>query len=118
MKRKILALVPLLATVVALLWAAPVFAQDGKLKIKVSPKQAYVFVDGNAIKPGNQTDRLPAGTHSVGIYNYGYTPQVQNGTITSGKTTNLDVTLQKSGGEVSGPFGDIELKGDRQAAVP
>jgi|GEM_PF-247086 len=117
MKRKILALVPLLATVVALLWAAPVFAQDGKLKIKVSPKQAYVFVDGNAIKPGNQTDRLPAGTHSVGIYNYGYTPQVQNVTITSGKTTNLDVTLQKSGGEVSGPFGDIELKGDRKAAV-
>ncbi|HKV29133.1 MAG TPA: OmpA family protein [Candidatus Acidoferrales bacterium] len=117
MRTKFLPLVPFLAIVVALMAASPAFAQDGKLKIKVSPKQAYVFVDGNAIKNGGQTIKLPAGKHSVGVYNYGYTAQTQDVDITAGKTTNLDVSLQAAGGEVSGPFGDIELKGDRRAAV-
>ena len=117
MRTKSLALVPFLAMVVALTLAAPAFAQNGKLKIKVSPKQAYVFVDGNAVKEGSQTINLPAGTHSVGVYNYGYTSATQNVDITAGKTTSLDVKLQASGGDVSGPFGDIELKGDRKAAV-
>lgn len=117
MRTKSLALVPFLAMVVALMSAAPAFAQNGKLKIKVSPKQAYVFVDGNAVREGGQTIKLPAGSHSVGVYNYGYASQTQNVDITSGKTTDLDVKLQASGGSVSGPFGDIELKGDRKAAV-
>jgi peptidoglycan-associated lipoprotein len=117
MRSKSLALVPFLAMVVALTLAAPAFAQDGKLKIKVSPKQAYVFVDGNAIREGSHTMKLSAGKHSVGVYNYGYTSQTQDVDITVGKTTNLDVKLQASGGDVSGPFGDIELKGDSRAAV-
>jgi peptidoglycan-associated lipoprotein len=117
MSTKSLALVPFLAMVVTLTLAAPAFAQDGKLKIKVSPKQAYVFVDGNAIREGSHTMKLSAGKHSVGVYNYGYTSQTQDVDITAGKTTNLDVKLQASGGDVSGPFGDIELKGDSRAAV-
>lgn len=117
MRTKSLALVPFLAMVVALMSAAPAFAQDGKLKIKVSPKQAYVFVDGNAVREGSHTLKLAAGKHSVGIYNYGYTSQTQDVDITAGKTSNLDVKLQASGGDVSGPFGDIELKGDSRAAV-
>jgi len=117
MRSKFLALVPLLAMVLAFLFAVPAFAQDGKLKIKVSPKQAYVFVDGNATRSGGHTIKLPAGKHSIGIYNYGYTPQTQDVDVTAGKTTDLNVTLQKNGGDVSGPFGDIELKGDRKAAV-
>ena len=44
-----------LAMAIALVATAG-FAQDGKLKIKVTPKQAYVFVDGNAIREGNQSD--------------------------------------------------------------
>ena len=48
------------------------FAQDGKLKIKVTPKQAYVFVDGNAIREGNQSISLTAGKHTVVVVNYGY----------------------------------------------
>ncbi|MHB8756236.1 MAG: OmpA family protein [Candidatus Acidiferrales bacterium] len=117
MRTKFLPFIPLLAIVVALAYASPAFAQDGKLKVKVSPKQAYVFVDGNAIKNGGQTIKLPAGKHSIGVYNYGYTGQTQDVDITAGKTTKLDVTLQSTGGDVSGPFGDIELKGDRRAAV-
>ncbi|MFZ0640589.1 MAG: OmpA family protein [Candidatus Acidiferrales bacterium] len=117
MRTKPLALVPILAMVVALMSAAPAFAQDGKLKIKVTPKQAYVFVDGNAIREGSHPIKLSAGKHSVGVYNYGYTSQTQDVDITAGNTTDLDVKLQASGGDVSGPFGDIELKGDSRAAV-
>lgn len=104
-----------------LLGLAPAFAQStaqtGKLKIHVSPKQAYLFVDGNAIRDGSQTVSLSAGQHSIGVYNYGFIPQTQKVDIAAGKTTDLQVTLQASGDKVTGPFGDIELKGHPRAAV-
>jgi len=92
-------------------------ASTGKLKVKVSPKQAYVFVDGEAIRDGSQTIQLSAGKHNVGVYNYGYTPETQSVDIGNGKTTELNVSLKASGEKVSGPFGDIELKGHPRAAV-
>jgi hypothetical protein len=101
--------------------ALPLWAQNniemGKLKIHVSPKQAYVFVDGNAIRDGSQTIDLAAGTHRVGVENYGYVPKIQEVHIGAGETTHLAVSLQSFGDEVSGPFGDIELKGHPRAAV-
>jgi peptidoglycan-associated lipoprotein len=112
---------PLVAAALLALGTAPVFAQsgpaNGKLKIHVSPKQAYVFVDGKAIRDGSQTIDLTSGGHEVGVDNYGYTPQTKTVNITAGKTTSLDVALQASGDKVSGPFGDIELKGHPRAAV-
>jgi outer membrane protein OmpA-like peptidoglycan-associated protein len=93
------------------------FAQDGKLKIKVTPKQAYVFVDGQAIREGSQSISLPAGSHAVVVVNYGYKISTQNVTIEAGKSTPLEVKLDAQGGDVSGPFGDVELKGDERAAV-
>jgi len=92
-------------------------AQDGKLKIKVSPKQAYVFVDGNAIREGNQSISLSPGKHTVVVVNYGYKISTQDVNIEAGKSTPLDVKLDAYGGNVSGPFGDVELKGDSRAAV-
>jgi len=92
-------------------------AENGKLKIHVSPKQAYVFVDGNAIRDGSQTIKLTSGSHEISVHNYGYATETKSIEIESGKTTELKVDLQKSGGKVSGPFGDIELKGDPRAAV-
>jgi len=91
--------------------------KTGKLKIHVSPKQAYVFVDGSAIRDGSQTIKLAPGTHEVSVHNYGYLPATQSVEIESGKTTDLKLDLQKTGETVSGPFGDIELKGDPRAAV-
>jgi hypothetical protein len=34
--------------------AVPVHAKDGKLKLHVTPKQAYVFVDGHAISEASR----------------------------------------------------------------
>lgn len=91
--------------------------QGGKLKISVTPKQAYVFVDGNAIREGSQTINLSPGKHTVTVENYGYKSSTQDANIELGKTTTLNVTLEAFGGPVSGPFGKIKFKGDKHAAV-
>jgi hypothetical protein len=105
----------------ACLCAAPIFAQpsmeNGKLRIHVDPKQAYVFVDGKAIRDGSQTIDLAAGDHAIGVYNYGYMPKVQDVHIGTGETTDLHVALQSSGDKVTGPFANIEFKGHPRAAV-
>jgi hypothetical protein len=108
----------LLTLVMAIaLGATTGFAQDGKLKIKVSPKQAYVFVDGNAIRDGSQSISLSPGKHTVVVVNYGYKSSTQDVTIEAKKATPLDVKLDPIGGTVSGPFGDLLLEGDPRAAV-
>ena len=93
------------------------FAQNGKLKIKVTPKQAYVFVDGQAIRDGSQSVSLSPGKHTVVVVNYGYKMESRDVDITAGKTTPLEVTLQSYGGNVAGPFGAVVLEGDPRAAV-
>ena len=121
MRRNTWPLLTSLLLTAGLLCAAGAVAQSsvetGKLKIHVSPKQAYVFVDGKAIRDGSQTIDLGAGKHEVGVYNYGYTPKVQEVSIGAGETTHLNVALQSSGDQVTGPFADIEIKGDPRAAV-
>ena len=114
-------LVGLLFSALPCLFAVSVFAQSseetGKLKIHVEPKQAYVFVDGKAIRDGSQTINLAAGDHKVDVYNYGYVPKTADVHVGTGETTNLRVNLQSSGDKVAGPFADIEFKGDPRAAV-
>ncbi|MGB9471439.1 MAG: OmpA family protein, partial [Candidatus Acidiferrum sp.] len=87
------------------------------MKIHVEPKQAYVFVDGKAIRDGSHTIELAAGDHKVGVYNYGYLPKMQDVHVGAGETTDIRVNLQSSGDVVAGPFADIEFKGDPRAAV-
>lgn len=107
--------------IVFALVAVPAFAQgnerDGKLKIHVSPKQAYVFVDGKAIRDGSQTIELEPGSHEVSVHNYGYIPKTQEVHIDPRTTTDISLALDVSGDKVSGPFGDIEFKGHPRAAV-
>ena len=108
-----------LTLVVAMIFCATAgFAQDGKLKIKVIPKHAYVFVDGKAIRDGSETISVSPGKHSVAVMNYGYKTSTQDVNIDSGKLTALTVTLEASGSAVSAPYGQIEFKGgDSHAAV-
>jgi len=108
----------LLTLVLALAFGSTaVFAQDGKLKVKVTPKQAYVFVDGQAIRDGNQSISLTPGKHTVVVVNYGYKMESRDVNIEAGKSTPLEVTLQAYGGTVAGPYGLIIIEGDPRAAV-
>lgn len=93
------------------------FAQDGKIKIKVTPKKAYVFVDGKALQEGSRTISVSPGKHTIAIVNYGYKIETREVDVASGKTTDLTVAMQSYGGPVSGPFGQIEFKGNSHAAV-
>lgn len=98
--------------VIAGLLASASFAQDGKLKIKVTPSQAYVYIDGKpAIHEGSRTISLPAGKHTLEVANYGYAVSKQDVTIEAGKTTDVNVALQSSGGPVNGPWGRVYLGG-------
>jgi hypothetical protein len=89
------------------------FAQDpkpGKLKIKVSPKQAYTFVDDKAIGPGNRTIKLEPGTHHLIVANYGFKFAEQDVSIDSNSTVPLDIKLEKIGEQVPGPRGRIQIE--------
>ena len=104
----------------ALLWLNPAIAQSqdsAKLKVHAQPKQAYLFVDGNAIRAGSHTIHLTPGDHTITVRNYGYTADTQKVQLTSGNETKLNVDLHPYGDKIRGPFADLEFKGDHQAAV-
>jgi len=96
------------------------FAQNGKLKMHVTPQQAYVFLDGRAISEASKhhSFSLSAGDHKIELANYGYESETRTVTITAGKTTDLDVALKSVGSKVSGPYGAMTIKGaDRDAVL-
>ncbi|MFZ3216614.1 MAG: OmpA family protein [Candidatus Acidiferrales bacterium] len=98
--------------------ASASFAQEGKLKIKVTPAQAYVFVDGNATRDGSRSIKLSAGKHTVVVVNYGYKISSQDVNIEAGKSTDLNVALEPYGDKVAGPWGRVYITGvDVRAAV-
>jgi len=94
-------------------------AQDGKLVLKVTPPQAYLFVDGRAISEASKhhTLKLSAGDHKIELANYGYEPESRTVTITAGKSTDLEVSLKAASASVSGPFGAMTIEGAPRAAV-
>ena len=92
------------------------FAQDakpGKLKMSVIPKQAYTFVDGKAIGPGNRVIKLDVGTHHVVVANYGYKFVEQDVSLDSDKTVPVDIKLEPVGAPVPGPRGRIQIEARR-----
>ena len=114
--------IPLVISALALAMVAQGMGQsnDGKVAIHVTPKQAYVWIDGRAISEASKHNSLAlsAGDHKVALANYGYTPETRNVTIIAGKAQTLDVTLQPISGNVSGPFGAMTIEGaDRDAVL-
>ncbi len=85
-------------------------AKPGKLKMSVSPKQAYTFVDGKAIGPGKRTIKLDVGTHHVVVANYGYKFVEQDVSLDSDKTVPVDIKLEPVGATVSPPRGRIQIE--------
>ncbi len=117
--RRSLSIVAGLAVLLLAGSVSPAFPSNdqGKLRIKVHPAQAYIFVDGAALKEQSCTQShlctiwLSPGEHTVSVHNYGFKTSTQKVTLDAGKVTNLDVSLQAEGGPVSAPFGAIEIKG-------
>jgi hypothetical protein len=102
-----------LAVGATVLLSSVTFAQDakpGKLKMSVSPKQAYTFVDGKAIGPGNRVIKLDVGTHHVVVANYGYKFVEQDVSLDSDKTVPVDIKLEPVGEPVPGPRGRIQIE--------
>jgi hypothetical protein len=95
------------------------FAQDGKLALQATPKQAYVFVDDHAVGEASQHRKLKLspGEHKVELVNYGYTPVTRTVTITGGQTTDLEIALEAVASTVSPPFGAITIESVSRDAV-
>ncbi|HWY67494.1 MAG TPA: OmpA family protein [Terriglobales bacterium] len=109
-----------LSTVVLLLVAgSSAFAQNGKVNFRVTPKQAYIYVDNAAIGEASKHSflSLSAGEHKVELVNYGYQPVTRTVTVVAKKTVVLEVALEAAGGKVSGPFGAITIEGASRDAV-
>jgi outer membrane protein OmpA-like peptidoglycan-associated protein len=107
-------------SVLVLAGGVPAFAQTGTLKLNVTPKQAYVFVDDKAISEASKHHSLTlgAGEHKVELVNYGYQPVTRTVAVEAGKTTELSVNLEAVASKVSGPFGAITIEGaDRDAVL-
>ena len=94
-------------------------AQDGRLVLHVTPREAYIFVDGHAIGVANKhrTVKLNAGDHKVELLNYGYAPDRRDVTITAGQSTELEVNLNAVPSGVSVPFGALTIEGASDSAV-
>jgi hypothetical protein len=95
------------------------FAQDGKLALRATPKQAYVFVDGHAVGEASQHHKLKlsAGDHKVELVNYGYTPVSRTVTITGGQTTDLEIELPAIASTVSPAYGAITIESVSRDAI-
>ena len=106
-----------LCLAVLLLGATPLLAKCGHLKLHVTPKQAYVFIDDVPLGWGSGLFCADPGEHTLAVYNYGYKPYTWKFTAESGKTSSLSVALEAIPGTVPGPWGRIELKGPEGAAV-
>lgn len=96
---------------VVLLSAALLVAQEAKLRVDVSPQDASIFVDGNPHRHGAGSLVLTPGEHTIGVYDYGFTPQVQKLTLNAGDNPELNVKLEQLPGDVQGPWGALRIKG-------
>lgn len=85
--------------------------QDASVKVRVSPPEAYIFVDGHPFAHRSQTIFLPAGDHTIGVYNYGYVPQITTVKLEPGINPQIVARLQAVPGQVSGPWGKVQIEG-------
>lgn len=86
-------------------------AKDGKMHVHVMPEEAYIWVDGKPVIHRSNTLKLAPGEHKIGVYNYGYQPEVHNVTVVAGKSQEIKALLKPAGNKVSGPWGRIQIEG-------
>src|SRR3977135_1863949 len=108
-----------LAVLLVLVAALPCFAQDGKLAIHATPRQAYIFVDDHPVgeSSSHHSLKLSPGDHKVELVNYGYTPVTQTVTIVGGQGTKHHIAIQAITQTVPPPFGAVTIESASHAAV-
>ena len=80
----------------------------GSVDITSSPAMADITIDGKSVgRTPLQLDNLLVGSHAVKISKSGYADNTQTITISEGKTTTVNATLTKGGGNVI--IGNIEM---------
>jgi len=99
----------------ALLLASAVFAQDGTLVVKASPKSAGVFVNGKYLGPAgrfmsNKKYSLPAGEYDLLLSEPRYSEHSEKIKIESGKTTTIS-THMTALPLAQPPFGKLRILG-------
>jgi PEGA domain len=82
----------------------------GKVRVHVTPEEAYIWVDGKPVRHRSSTLKLSAGQHKIGVYNYGYQPFVQDVNVTGGKEEQVEARLKPVNNPVSGPWGRIQIE--------
>jgi hypothetical protein len=87
--------------------------QDAILKVNAEPRNAIVFVDGQAYKQHAGTLEIAPGEHKIGIYRYGFKPSTETVTLKAGENPPINVKLELVPGEVDGPWGNLEIEGVR-----
>jgi hypothetical protein len=104
---------PILLLSAAVLLSSAALAQEqkpGRLKISVSPSEAYSFLDLKAIGPGDQSIEVAPGNHKVMVANYGFKFFQQDVDIQPGQTASVTANLEPYGAPVSGPRGRIQFE--------
>jgi hypothetical protein len=114
----------LLAAVVLLVAITPACYHGGRVDVHAIPNQAYIYVDGTPVGDAGMSQNhdaiisnLSSGEHTIGLYHYGYKPEERKVAVEDGKTTPLNVDMTPVGGNVSGPWGRIQIEGADHAAV-
>jgi LPXTG-motif cell wall-anchored protein len=102
---------PYFLLAVVLLATTVLLGQDAKLKVQVDPRNAFVFVDGEAYKQHDGALEITPGEHSIGIYSYGFTPFIKKVTLHAGENPAITAKLEPLDGQVEGPWGNLEIKG-------
>ena len=95
----------------------PLSAQDGKLKVKVHPPEAYVFVDGQAMGQAYHSVMLSPGNHHIDLVNYGYKTATRDVSISSGEILRIEAQLEPIPETVTGPWGCITIENAQRDAV-
>jgi hypothetical protein len=111
------ALKSFLFLIIATAFTCNAVAQNARVQVQVYPPEAYVFADGAAMGSGHRTLELAPGKHLIGVYTYGFTPQVREVDLVAGSNPKMDFSLERAGNPVNGPFGVIQIEGAPHAAV-
>lgn len=107
----------LIVALLGIFGAFSLVAQNGKLKVKVHPPEAYVFVDGQAMGQAYRTLDLSAGNHHIQLVNYGFKTHAEDVTIEAGKSLKMEATLEPVAEKLSGPWGCITIESAHRDAI-